>query len=210
MSQPGADLSDPQEAARRRRPPLVTRVQAVQAAYELIAAEGPEGLSMRKLAGALHVSLPTVYTAISSKETLIGELQERLIGEIAQGLVAVASSSGDAGSRLGDLIGATLSWAALNPNLADFLVAERLPADLAGRAGATTDEQVRNAASRAATDLFGDLGGYEPMAALAFVFGQMRAAMTLSRDPLLAGTPIASWRDAFTASIVAGLHELDH
>ena len=44
--------------------------QPIDAAYQLIAAEGPHGLSMRKLATALHVSLPTVYTAVDSRETL--------------------------------------------------------------------------------------------------------------------------------------------
>ena len=47
---------------------------------------GPAGLSMRKLATALHVSLPTVYTAVDSRETLIGELQDRLVTEIATGV----------------------------------------------------------------------------------------------------------------------------
>ena len=41
---------------------------------------------MRRLAGALHVSLPTVYTAIDSREVLVERLLDRLLDEIATGL----------------------------------------------------------------------------------------------------------------------------
>ena len=36
---------------KRRRPPLVTREQVVDVAYGLVVSDGPDGLSMRKLAG---------------------------------------------------------------------------------------------------------------------------------------------------------------
>ena len=55
-------------------------------AYHLVDAEGPKGLSMRRLAGALHVSLPTVYTAIDSREALVERLLDRLVDEIATDL----------------------------------------------------------------------------------------------------------------------------
>src|SRR4051794_32048693 len=63
--------SETEAPVRRRRPPLVTRDQVIDKAYQLVDDEGPKGLSMRRLANALHVSLPTVYTAIDSREALV-------------------------------------------------------------------------------------------------------------------------------------------
>src|SRR3954449_578591 len=84
MSQVDVDRpSENDPPARKRRQPLVTRAQVVEVAYGLVGEEGPAGLSMRKLAAALHVSLPTVYTAIDSRDVLVDELQDRLIDEMA-------------------------------------------------------------------------------------------------------------------------------
>jgi AcrR family transcriptional regulator len=57
-----------------RRLPLVSREQVVAQAIELLVAEGTVGLSMRKLASALHVSLPTVYAAVESRNRLVQDV----------------------------------------------------------------------------------------------------------------------------------------
>jgi AcrR family transcriptional regulator len=90
---------------RKRRPPLVTRNQVIEVAYGLVSQEGPSGLSMRKLASALHVSLPTVYTAIDSREGLVDDLQDRLLQEIADAIGLRHAERGERGERGDDTDG---------------------------------------------------------------------------------------------------------
>jgi AcrR family transcriptional regulator len=65
---------DPDSATRPKRPHLTSRPRVVEQAVALLDEEGAEGLSMRKLASALHVSLPTVYAAVESRNQLVQEV----------------------------------------------------------------------------------------------------------------------------------------
>jgi AcrR family transcriptional regulator len=53
------------------RPRLLDHEDVVGVALDLLEAHGYHGLSMRRLAGELLVSLPTVYTAIGSRARLL-------------------------------------------------------------------------------------------------------------------------------------------
>jgi AcrR family transcriptional regulator len=88
----GVQKDDDAQVVTHRRPPLVSRQQVVEKAVELLASEGITGLSMRKLAGSLHVSLPTVYTAIESRNQLVQDVldlalqrQVREVGDATTG-----------------------------------------------------------------------------------------------------------------------------
>lgn len=201
---------------RRRRPPLVSRRQAVDAAYQLIDAEGPAGLSMRKLATALHVSLPTVYTAVDSRETLIGELQDRMVAEIGD---AVALDRLAEAGGLEKVAADVLSWAERHPRLARFLIVEPLSAAVAERARQRATPEQRAAAGALLARLAGPSGpggnvaaaadrGEPGSVALAYVFAQVRAMLwlALQEPPLGVDPPV--WLDVACANLSRGLSTL--
>jgi AcrR family transcriptional regulator len=211
-----------QEPARRRRQPLVTPAQVVDVAYGLVVADGPDGLSMRKLAGALHVSLPTVYTAIRSREHLVAQLQTRLVEDLAGRLDADGALTGPAGGdRVELLAGAFLAWARSNPNLAAFLVAEPFSAEVAARlarAGTAEPSATPGTATPAAlgrlvglvADLHraGELPRLDPLVAITFAVVQVQAVLALMREPGLAQLGEAAWRRLAAATLRSGLQTL--
>ncbi len=87
---------------RRRR--VATREEAIAACVALLDEGGAEALSMRNLAARLHVSLPTVYTLVDSREHLIEEV-------LARQLVALLDKAGD------EIVGwpGTQGWVAERP-----------------------------------------------------------------------------------------------
>ncbi|MDH4144892.1 MAG: hypothetical protein OEY23_06965 [Acidimicrobiia bacterium] len=68
--------------AYKRRPKLISHEQAVATSIALLEAEGTSGLSMRKLAAGLAVSLPTVYATIGSREQLVEDLLGQVTAEL--------------------------------------------------------------------------------------------------------------------------------
>lgn len=105
----------------RTRTPLITHDRVVDTAYDLVQVEGTEGLSMRKLASALHVSLPTIYSAIGSREELGQDLTDRIIAEAAERVDVARLEGVDAAQRLAAEL---TEWAATNRMLAGFLLDE--------------------------------------------------------------------------------------
>lgn len=83
----------------RRRQKLISHELSLATSLDLLDTEGPTGLSMRKLAAELGVSLPTVYATIGSREQLV---QDLLVGVTAD-LVELTSAPVPA-SWLGDLL----------------------------------------------------------------------------------------------------------
>lgn len=202
---------------RRRRPPLVTREQVVDVAYGLVVTDGPDGLSMRKLAGALHVSLPTVYTAIRSREHLVAQLQNRLVEQIAVKLVtedlALDARGGlPPAQRLASLTGTFLEWATDNPPLAEFLLSEEFSADVAQRI--TNPDRDASEALSYLVGLFRELGRaavlptVNPVVALTFAVTQVRAVLSLRREPALTGVPAQRWHRLACATLISGLNAL--
>lgn len=208
-----------QAQAKRRRPPLVTREQVVDVAYGLVISDGPDGLSMRKLAGALHVSLPTVYTAIRSREFLVAQLQNRLVADIAAKLAAddlaagpPAPSASDSAARLGALTGAFLDWARANQQLAEFLLSEEFSTEVAQRV--THPDRDSSEGVSYMVGLFREMGRngalpkVDPVTAVIFAVAQIRAVLTLMREPALAEVPLQQWHDLASATLLTGLQTL--
>jgi AcrR family transcriptional regulator len=211
----GTAVSD-QAQTKRRRPPLVTRDQVVDVAYGLVVSDGPEGLSMRKLASALHVSLPTVYTAIRSREFLVSQLQNRLFADIAAKLaaddIASDSPSSEPAARLPALTGAFLDWARANPQLADFLLSEQFSTEVAHRV--TNPDRDSSEGVSYMVGLFrelartGQLPTVEPVTAITFTVAQIRAVLSLMREPALAAVPAATWHELASGTLLTGLQTL--
>lgn len=187
-------------AARKKRPPLVTPDQAVQAAYQLIAAEGPQGLSMRKLAAVLHVSLPTVYTAIRSKDHLIGKLQDRLFIEITSTITGTDLRG--ARERLLSMGQALFAWADEHPRLAEFLLHEDASDDISARAAESAPEPGRSAVVGLVSELVGaeDAAKLDPVTAVLFASAVSRALLALARStaPVERDRWLTIWADTIT------------
>lgn len=208
-------VADPAQT-KRRRPPLVTREQVVEVAYGLVVTDGPDGLSMRKLAGALHVSLPTVYTAIRSREFLVSQLQNRLLEDIAARLsaddLAAEAVPGDAAHRLEVLTGAFLDWARSNPRLADFLLSEQFSTEVAQRV--THPDRNSSEGVSYMVGLFrelargGQLPNVDPIIGVTFAVAQIRAVLSMMREPALSHVPAGRWHALASATLREGLQTL--
>lgn len=199
---------DTESAQRRRRPPLVTRPQAIAAAYDLVAESGSSGLSMRKLAASLHVSLPTVYTAVASKEDLVDRLVERLVAEIGMALTPVAQSPGSANERFERLVGTVVRWAHDNPNLAEFLLQSTLGAEVPAATAAGVGGELQRRLSADLGELLGDLSGLDIGVAVGYALVQLRATLVLIRERALESVDPHRWEQIGAATLLEGLRLL--
>ena len=193
-------------SGRRRRPPLVTRDQALRVAYQLIREEGPDGLSMRKLATGLSVSLPTVYTSIQSKEALVRDVQRQIVDEIeVAALTALQRASAAPAALLGVLLASLAEWTIDNPTLADFLLTtdlaeearQRVAVPSRTRLGLTIDDLCRS----------GHIPRGNAAAHATFAAAELRTLMALCRDGSSA-LEVGIWTDAVEASLTCGLRRL--
>ncbi|HEX2672839.1 MAG TPA: TetR/AcrR family transcriptional regulator [Polyangiaceae bacterium] len=75
-------LSSAETAPRRRRPPLTTE-RIVQTALKLVAAEGFDALTMRRVAAALKTGPASLYAHVRDK----ADLDDLLIGELCKSIV---------------------------------------------------------------------------------------------------------------------------
>lgn len=201
-----SDIEQGVRGTRRRRPPLVTRDQALRVAYELIREEGPDGLSMRKLATGLSVSLPTVYTSIQSKDHLVRDVQRQIIDEIeAAAVTALQTASASPDGVLRVLLASVAAWTISHPTLADFL----LTTDLADEARQRLASPTRTRLAVVVSDLrrAGHVPGGNAEALVTFAAGQLRTLVALCRDESSA-QEFGTWTDAIEASLSCGLRRL--
>jgi AcrR family transcriptional regulator len=114
-------------AAVAQRTPL-SRERVVEAALELVDAEGPDALTMRRLGRALGVEAMSIYEYTSGKDELVGAVMERLLEE----LELPTSGHPDWKQRIRDVIGAWLRLAERHPKAFPLLYRERpfFPRDL--------------------------------------------------------------------------------
>jgi AcrR family transcriptional regulator len=203
-----------QAPSRTRRPPLVTRDQAIDTAYRLVDEEGPSGLSMRRLAGALHVSLPTVYTAIESREALVERLLDRLVDEIASALALDAASPAPPGRRdaereLQRCGRALLDWTSGRPDLTTFLLTEEIGPGVAERAVRAAPPARRASALALFRAIAGsDSADIDPVVALTAIVAQGRAALWLVRQERLRSVSAARWIELGCDNVARALRAL--
>lgn len=130
-------------ASRQERMAAPERLEAAQAAFE----RGAWAETLALLDGALHVPLDDRYGAADAQlalraVTLLGQVIEalgaeprRVIGELREALLEVASHGGQVPRRITSPVKKMLERAASDPALAQQLVAE-----LRARAGAAAEE----------------------------------------------------------------------
>ncbi|NUS74478.1 MAG: TetR/AcrR family transcriptional regulator [Corynebacteriales bacterium] len=71
-----------QPKRQQRDQPALSREQIVSAALELLDAEGPEALSMRKLGARLNAGATSMYSHVANKEELLELVVDDVHGEI--------------------------------------------------------------------------------------------------------------------------------
>src|SRR5262245_37830716 len=76
---------------RREREKTQVRERILDAALEVFASEGVEGVTMRALADAIEYSPPVIYAHFRDKEALIEELCYRQLRALAQAFAAFAT-----------------------------------------------------------------------------------------------------------------------
>ncbi len=86
----GQHDGDPRGHGRRRPGTVLSRDEIVDAAIAVADAEGPEAVSMRRIAQVLRAGTMSLYWHVASKEHLIDLMLDTLVGEIA-----VPQPSGD-------------------------------------------------------------------------------------------------------------------
>lgn len=103
----------------RPKAPLLSRMRIQEAALGLVDRDGPEGLSMRKLAQELGVQAASLYSHYRNKEDLLHDIVDRITAGIDV-----------SGFRDGDWRGGLALWArsyydalAAHPNMVAFIAA---------------------------------------------------------------------------------------
>jgi len=94
------------------------RDEILAMAESLLADEGPDSVTMRRLASELGIQAPSLYKHVRSKDDIEAGLQERALRSMGEMLSA-------AGPRVPDLARAYRSWALAHPRL--YELATRRP-----------------------------------------------------------------------------------
>lgn len=104
--------------------------EIVDTARELLEREGPEGLTMRRLADAMGIRAPSLYKHVSSKEDLEALLMAeafRGMGAELHGAIAGARKGGSKRTALAELGRAYRRWALAHPHLYRLVTGGPLP-----------------------------------------------------------------------------------
>lgn len=110
------------DSSLRPAPPRLTLEEIVDGAAELVAADGLEALSMRKLAKRLDVGVMTVYGYVRTKEELLAALAERLLSTVDW----PSDAAGSWQDQIAELFRAVRQVFLQYPQLAPIVVHQRL------------------------------------------------------------------------------------
>lgn len=157
---------------------------------------------MRNLAARLAVSLPTVYSAISSKDRLVNDLQRQILDEAEQ---AVADACAEQTANLRRAVGAAVMWARANPALAGFLLIEDSAIEVQTRALRQESTAFRVCIGHLIAS--GELPALPPSVAASYTFSLFRGLLWLCHHDS-SMTNDAAWIDATAAGLTCGLREL--
>lgn len=102
------------------------RTQLVAAARSLIEAEGPEAVTLARLAAACGVSVAAPYRHFAGKEALLGEVAGEGFAELGRALAAAAGSAGPPSERLVTAGMAYVDYATSHPGLFRLMFSARL------------------------------------------------------------------------------------
>jgi AcrR family transcriptional regulator len=115
------------------RAPKDRRAQIADTARALLDAEGPQALTMRRIAGALGIKAPSLYKHVPDKAALEALVVAAGFAELADTLAAAAADgAGNAGGpgKLAAIAGAYRAYAVARPHLYRLMTQQPLRRDL--------------------------------------------------------------------------------
>ncbi|MFG2407043.1 TetR/AcrR family transcriptional regulator [Streptomyces brevispora] len=115
-------------------PPATDRArQILAAARDLLEAEGPDAVTMRRLAGCVGITAPSLYKHFPDKSSVVDALADAMLRETAEVLEAAESA---APGSFPALATAYRTHALAHPHLYRLTTGRPLPRDLEERAAA--------------------------------------------------------------------------
>lgn len=144
------------------RPATDRARQILAAARALLEREGPDGLTMRRLAGSVGITAPSLYKHFPDKSSVVHALADAMLRETADVLEAAET---EAPGSFAALAAAYRAHALAHPHLYRLTTGHPLPQGLE---------------ERAAAPLFRALTGDEPRARAAWAFAHGMVVMELN------------------------------
>jgi AcrR family transcriptional regulator len=99
------------------QPARTSHAAIIAAARTLLEQDGPEGLTMRALARALHLSAPSLYFHVESRDDLLSQLMAAGLKDFGLAMREAASAPGSVRERARGLSSAYLDFAIGSPQL---------------------------------------------------------------------------------------------
>ena len=96
---------------------LLSAERIVDAAKEIVRTEGPEGLSVRRLAGRLDVTAPAIYDHLDSKDAVLRAVAASGYDELTAAYSTTADTADTAIERMRERALAYVEFARTNPEL---------------------------------------------------------------------------------------------
>lgn len=115
-------------------PSRISQPQVLRAARQLLESKGPDGLTMRALARSLHVSAPSLYLYVESRDDLLAQLISEGIRELDSALRDAAARPGTLHQRALAIAHAYIDFATANPHLFTLMFGPAVDEDRIDRA----------------------------------------------------------------------------
>lgn len=118
----GLELRERRGARRKRE----TRTRLLDAAFQLMAARGADGVTIHEITEAADVATGGFYNHFGSKEDIYFELSRRVFEDFADGLEALVAGVEDSAEVVAVCVRQTVARAAREPVWGQFLLREGL------------------------------------------------------------------------------------
>ncbi|MFI6945601.1 TetR/AcrR family transcriptional regulator [Streptomyces sp. NPDC050422] len=163
------------------RPATDRARQILAAARTLLEREGPDALTMRRLAGCVGITAPSLYKHFPDKSSVVHALADAMLRETADALAAAEAA---APGSFRALATAYRTHALAHPHLYRLTTGHRLPQDLE---------------ERAAAPLFRALAGDEARVRAAWAFAHGMVVMELNGRFATDADVAAAWAAGIAA-----------
>lgn len=122
---PASSTADPKDTQRKSRKGELTAERILDAAEELFSERGYAGTSLREVAAAVGIRIPSLYNHFESKQALYGAVLERGLSPLLLAMSEAVSEDGEAPDAE-RVIEAVMQLLAQRPNLPRLVLHETL------------------------------------------------------------------------------------